>query len=117
MVSSQYIPARGPARLLTMAEIEAANLAAANLETALAAAALLALQADLPDLPPPAPLVRCTGNVGRVNAFEFDMDTDTDTDTEMDTDMSEEEYKSWFLREFGYPMPTLPADRFLPPQL
>jgi hypothetical protein len=89
-----------------MAEIEAANLAAANLEAAMAeieAAALLAIR-DLPP-PPPYPLVRCTGNVGRVETFEFDTDTDTD----------EEEIKSWFLREFGYPMPTLPSDRFLPP--
>ena len=85
----QYVPAR----LLTMAEIEAANLAAANLQAALAAALAAAdLLAFQDELPPPAPLVRCTGNVGRVNAFEYDTDTDTDTETD------EEEYKSWFLR-------------------
>jgi hypothetical protein len=103
MASTQYVP---PARLLTMAEIQAANLAEAL------GAALLANQVvpDEIELPPPPPLVRCTGNIGRVDTY------DTDTDTDTDTDMSNDEYKSWYLRNFGYPMPP-PIDPCLPPQL
>ena len=96
----QYVP---PARLLTMAEIEATNLEAANIAALEALPRLVAEQ----ELTPP-PLVRSINNAAFNAAFDFDTDTDTE--------MSDEEYKIWFERNFGYPF-DLPLHPFLPPQL